>query len=79
MSKNEKPRSENHKALPRAKSQIKILEGTVDKEKRRITRLENDLERAHQENEKLKKELEALRKPPKWVKANKNKESRWEP
>ena len=73
MSKNKKPKNENLKALPRAKSQIKILEGTVDKQKRRITRLENDLERAHQENEKLKKELEALRKPPKWVKANKNK------
>ena len=55
MSKNKKPKNENLKALPRAKSQIKILEGTVDKQKRRITRLENDLERAHQENEKPEK------------------------
>ncbi len=63
---------DSHKALPRAKEQIKIYEGTIRRQTERITELERKNARLEKENEKLKKELSASRKPPKWAKAKKD-------
>ena len=73
MCKEESAKNANHKALPRAKNEIKQLENTVDRRGRKISKLETKIERLEKENEKLKQELKSHNKPPKWAKANKNK------
>jgi transposase len=70
----EKPKNENHKAINRAKNQIGILRDTVDKQGRKISELEKQVERLKKENDKLKKELASKRQIPKWVKPNKSEE-----
>ena len=64
--------NDRHKALPRAKEQIKIYEDTVRRQAERIEELEKKNKRLEKENEKLKKELAASRKPPKWAKPKKD-------
>ena len=73
MSKIEPPKNKNHKALPRAKNQIKILEETVNSQSTELEKAKKEIGRLRKEVEKLKKELHSKRKPPKWAKANKNK------
>ncbi|SRR5258708_7829907 len=70
--KDEKPKNENHKAINKAKNQIGILQGTVDKQGHKISELEKENGRLKKEVEKLKKELAAKRQIPKWVKPNKS-------
>ena len=73
MSKDEKPKNDNHKALPRAKNQIKFLRDTVHRKSTELEEAEKEIERLKKENEKLKEELQSMRKAPKWAKKNKNK------
>ena len=70
----EKPKNENRKAINQAKNQIGILKDTVDKQGRKISKLEQENDRLKKEVEKLKKELTAKRQIPNWVKPNKSKE-----
>ena len=72
----EKPKNENHKAINKAKNQIGVLVGTVNKQNRKIADLEKENDRLKKEVEKLKKELAAKRVTPKWAKANKSKAAR---
>jgi len=75
MSQEEKParkRYDSHKALPRAKEQLKIYEEKLRQQAERIEELEKKNRRLEKENEKLKKELVAARNPPKWVKPDKD-------
>lgn len=73
MSKEGKLKNDNHKALPKAKNQIKILNGTIRRQSSDLKKANKEIERLEKENEKLKKELKDIRKPPKWAKPNKNK------
>lgn len=73
-SQDEKPKNENHKAINRAKEQIKILEGTVHKQVHKITNLEKENNNLKKEIERLKKELAAKRVAPQWAKPNKSKD-----
>lgn len=67
-----KPKRDNHKALPRAKEQIKILEESLHRQSKDLEGANKKIRQLEKENSKLKKELQAKRKPPKWAKANKN-------
>ena len=73
MPKDGEKKNDNHKALPRAKNQIKILSETVHRQSEELGEAKKKIKNLEKEVEKLKKELQAKRKPPKWAKANKNK------
>jgi len=73
MFKDGKKKNDNHKALPRAKNQIKILEDTVRRQSTELDKANQEISRLKKEVGKLKKELQSKRKPPKWAKFNKNK------
>ena len=76
MSEDSQKKYDSHKALPRAKEQIKIYEKTVRRQDVRIRELEKKIGQLKKENEKLKKELAATRKAPKWAKANRDQEKK---
>ena len=73
MSKGGETKNDKHKALPRAKNQMKILKDTVRRQSTEWDKANKEISKLKKENEKLKKELEAKKKPPKWAKPNKNK------
>lgn len=48
-------KNERQKALPRAKEQIKIFEQTIRRQSNKIEKLEEEIQKITDENERLKK------------------------
>jgi transposase len=73
------PAEAESKALIRERQKVKRLEETVDHKAREVERLKKEVERLKKRNEKLKQQLAAVRKTPKWAKANKPEDDNGKP
>lgn len=64
------------RALEKTRREVKQLEESLHRETAEKEKLRKENEQLKKVIEKLKKELAAIRKPPKWAKANKSKEQK---